>query len=520
MSSARSILLLALAPLAVAAWPFAAVAQTQPAAPAPDPASIQRQIDEIRAMKESMADQMGQLDARINALETELQATVPGITIPPPEVQQTVSAEPQPQIPGEAPILTTDTKTSPGSGAIVDAFDEIYDPNRGIVLAAGEWGELDVTLATYVRYLNQMGLDDSYTDSFGRTFDIDRRQEAQLQKVTFTFKGWLFDPKFRWLIFAWTANTSQGLGAQTVWAGNLTYKFNDALTVGGGIIALPTTRSTMYTYPHWLRVDNRTSADEYFRGSYTSGFWAEGEIVDRLYYRAVIANNLSTLGIDAGQLNDEFNTVSGALWWMPTTGEFGYAKGFGDFDWHEEVATLFGVSYTRSPEDAQSQPTEDNGFDNVQLRLSDGTNIFSPNAFAPGVQVDRATYQMASLNAGVKYRGWSFEGEYYARWIDDFEANGPLPVDDLFDHGFQLQTSFMPVRDTLQAYISASKIWGEFGNPGDVGVGLNWFPLHRRNLRLNGQLLYLNHSPVGGLAYPYAVGGNGWVLTTDAVLAF
>lgn len=514
---------LSLAPILALFLPVMAGAQTPTtSAPTPgqmDPASIQRQIDEIRAMKESMAAQMGQLDARIDALEGELQQTVPGITIPPPdaEVHQTASA--QPQIPGEAPILTTDTKRA-SNGAIVDAYDEIYDPNRGIVLAAGEWGELDMTLVTYARYLNQLGVDETYTDSFGRTFDIDRRQEAQLQKVTLTFKGWLFDPNFRWLVFGWTANTSQGLGAQTVWAGNLKYRVNDALILAGGVGAVPTTRSTLYTYPYWLRVDTRTIADDYFRGSYTSGFWLEGEIVDRVHYRAMIGNNLSTLGIDAGQLDDEFNTLSGAVWWMPTTGEFGFSNGFGDFDWHEDVATLFGVSFTRSPENAQSQPNDDEGFDNSQIRLSDGTNIFSPNAFGNGTQIDKATYQMAAAHAGVKYRGWSLEGEYYARWIDDFEANGPLPVDELFDHGFQMQASFMPIKDTLQAYVSASKIWGEYGDPGDVAVGLNWFPLKRRQVRLNTQGIYLNHSPVGGLSVPYPVGGNGWVFTTDAVLTF
>ncbi|WP_200939815.1 hypothetical protein [Brevundimonas sp. Root1279] len=520
-------LLAALAPLALAAWPVLATAQeqtpiqtqTDPAGAAPavsdtERQSIERQLEEIRAMKAQMAAQMGELDARVQALETELQATVPGITIPPQPVapQQQASA-------ADAPVSMLEPKTGP-AGRIVDAIDEIYDPNRGIVLAAGDWGELDMTVVTYARYLNQMGLEDSYTDSFGRTFAIDRRQEAQLQKVNISFKGWLFDPKFQWLLFAWTANTSQGLGAQTVVEGFLRYRFNDQIAVGGGLIALPTSRSLLYTYPHWLRVDARTIADDFFRGAYTSGFWVEGEIVDRLYYKAVIANNLSTLGVDAAELDDDFSTVSVATWWMPTTGEFGYANGFGDFDWHEEVATLFGASFTRSPETAQSQPGEDEGFDNSYIRLSDGTNIFAPNAFGNGVQVDAATYQMAAVHAGVKYRGWSLEAEYYARWIRDFEADGPLPVDELFDQGFQVQASFMPIRDTLQAYVSGSHIWGEFGDPSDIAFGLNWFPLHRRNLRLNTQALYLDDSPVGGLSVPYPVGGKGWVFTTDAVLSF
>ncbi len=40
-------------------------------------------------------------------------------------------------------------------------------------------------------------------------------------------------------------------------------------------------------------------ADEFFRGSYTSGLWAWGKITDTLKYRVMIGNNLSQLGVDA-----------------------------------------------------------------------------------------------------------------------------------------------------------------------------------------------------------------------------
>ena len=37
-------------------------------------------------------------------------------------------------------------------------------------------------------------------------------------------------------------------------------------------------RSTEGQFPYWLGVDNRLTADEFFRGSYTSGFWLKGEL--------------------------------------------------------------------------------------------------------------------------------------------------------------------------------------------------------------------------------------------------
>ena len=65
-----------------------------------------------------------------------------------------------------------------------------------------------------------------------------------------------------------------GLGAQVVFAGNLSYTFNDYFTLSAGIMSLPGTRSVEGNFPFWLGVDTRLIADEFFRPSYTSGVWA------------------------------------------------------------------------------------------------------------------------------------------------------------------------------------------------------------------------------------------------------
>jgi hypothetical protein len=454
---------------------------------------------------------MEQLDSRIGTLESELQAGAQGeapAAGTPSEMQATT----------EPIVLAANTTETPAvpSRPTEDVF---FEPGRGILLASGELGEINASLTTYVRYLNQLGLDDQFTDSFGRTFDVDLRQDIQINKINLTFKGWLFDPRFRWLIFGWTSNANQGLGAQVVLAGWLGYVFNEHLMVSAGIGGLPSTRSTQYTYPHWLRVDNRPMADEYFRGSYTSGIWAQGDIIDGLEYRVMLGNNLSTLGVDANQLDDELNTLSAGVWWMPTTHEFGFANGFGDFEYHEELATMFNLSFTTSREDAEGQPNV-NDFENTQIRLSDGTRIFQTDAFATGGQILSASYAMLDVGAGFKYRGWSLEGEYYWRWVDDFDTTGVIPVTELYDHGFQLQASTMAIRDRLQLYASGAMIFGEYGEPSDIALGLNLFPFRTRALRLNMQALYVNGSPVGYSSIPYQVGGDGWIFTTDFALGF
>ena len=95
----------------------------------------------------------------------------------------------------------------------------------------------------------------------------------------------------------------------------------------------------------------------------------------------MMGNNLSTLGVSAAQLDNRFNTVSSMLEWDPTTGEFG--AGFGDFENHQKLATRVAGHYTTSTETAQEQPGQDS-FENTQIRLSDGSVIFTPNLFGTG----------------------------------------------------------------------------------------------------------------------------------------
>jgi hypothetical protein len=388
--------------------------------------------------------------------------------------------------------------------------DGAYTPGSGFKLVSTDQGEVRFRVYSYVRYLNQLGLDATYTDAFGNTTSIDRRQDVQLNKVNIQFIGWLMDPKLRYAFYVWTNNTAQGQGAQVVVAGKLDYRFGDHLTLGGGVDALPGVRTTEGNFPYWLTVDNRAMADEFFRGSYTMGFWARGEIIDGLLYQAMVGNNLSQLGVDAGQLDDGFNTVSAALAWYPTTGEYGKRAQFGDFDDHEQVATRIAAHFTRSPENRQGQPSTD-AFENVQIRLSDGSAIFTPDLFGAGVQIDDATYHMTSVDAGVKYRGFALEGGYYWRWVNGFRGPGTatLPFDELTDNGFQLLASSMLRPRTVQLYAVWSKIFGEYGDPWEVRGGVNLYPWKNQVVRCNLEYIYTKKSPVGGLSLPYQVGGTG-----------
>src|SRR6185369_3774444 len=176
-------------------------------------------------------------------------------------------------------------------------------------------------------------------NGLGQEVKIDKRDDVELNKVKIEFRGWILDPKFQYVLYAWTNNAAMGQGAQVVLGGNIKYAFSDAFLLGGGILSLPTTRSTSGNFPYWLTVDHRTAADEFFRGSYATGFFAYGKPLPGFNYYMMLANNLSQLGVDAAQMDGEFTTFSTAFWWMPTTGEFGPRSGFGDYENHQDLAT-------------------------------------------------------------------------------------------------------------------------------------------------------------------------------------
>jgi len=405
------------------------------------------------------------------------------------------------------------------TGAQQSAKPLEHIPNAGFLLYNGEKGQIYFRLFSYVRYLNQRNINESYTDFNGVEHTIQQRQDIQLAKFFAPFSGWFLTPQFRYYLYVWSSNASQGDPAQVVGAGNLSYSFNRFFTVGGGITSLPTVRSTEGQFPYWLGVDDRLIADEFFRGSYTNGVWAKGDIGAKLKYNAMLATNLSILGVSASQIDNKMDTQSVALQWLPTTGEFGLYGTFGDFDYHEKLATRVAVHYSHSLEDKQSQPNT-NGIENSQIRLTDGSIVFTPNLFGDGVTVNNVDYNMTSVDAGIKKRGMSLEGEYYWRTLSNFSGVNTAGIPNINDTGYQLQSSAMAIKDVLQVYLSGSQIFGDYADPSEVRGGANWYFRKERGLRVNGEYIHVNHSPVGYTAYPMPVGATGNIFHINLEMNF
>jgi hypothetical protein len=252
-------------------------------------------------------------------------------------------------------------------------------------------------------------------------------------------------------------------------------------------------------------------ADEFFRPFFGSGVWAQGEPVPGLWYNVVTTTSSSSLGVKSSQLDRKW-TTGGSMWWMPTTKEFGPKGAYGDYEMHDKVATRFGFSTTRSPEQRFTSATLGTP-ENTTIRLADSVNVFDAGALARGVTVDTVDYRILAVDAGVKYKGIFVQTEIYNRWLDNFKADGVLPVGSIHDSGFYVQAAFFPVPKKVEVYGVTSQIFGDkdagFGDSSEYGVGMNYYPFNTRNHRFNVQLLDVNRSPVSS-AFGYYVGGlNG-----------
>jgi hypothetical protein len=386
-----------------------------------------------------------------------------------------------------------------------------FNPGNGFLVGRSSVGELGISAYALVRYVNQMPGEQTFTDHLGNERLVDGRNDIWPHRVMVFFKGWVGSPKLIYAITLWTVLDTN----QNAIFGNLGYQFSQKFSLYAGLNGNPGTRSLQGSHPFWLGHD-RVMADEFFRPFFNAGVWAQGQPVPGLWYNVMLGNTNSVLGVKSSQLDRKF-TYGGSMWWMPTTKEFGPKGAYGDWERHEKVATRFGVSTTWSPEQRFTSSTG-GGPENTTLRLADSLNVFDTGSLAPGVTVDMVDYQILSFDAGVKYKGFFLQTEIYNRWLDTFVADGPLPVASIHDTGFYVQAAFFPVPKKLELYAATSQIYGDksagFSNSSEYLVGTNVYPFDTRNIRLNFQLIDVNHSPVSS-AFGYYVGGlKGAVFST------
>lgn len=389
-----------------------------------------------------------------------------------------------------------------------------FRPGKGFKVGENKCGSLNISGYMLGRYLNQMSAGQTYRDHLGNKKEVVTRNDLEIHRVLVWMNGFLYSPKLIYSFMFWSLNSTQ----TSIIAGNLIYKLHPAFAIGVGIDGMPGTRSMNGEHPYFLGTD-RQLADEYFRPGFTTGISIRGALSPKILYRLMMGNNISQLGVTSAQLTRDFS-YGGTIWWMPTTGEFGEKGGFGDFEIHEKLATRFGMSAVTSKEDRATQ-IETGAPSNVQVRISDGNFLFEEGALAPGATVQKAQFDLMSLDAAMKYQGFFLFGEFYRRQLSNFKTlTGRVPSKAIIDTGMSLQTSYQFIPHTLEVYLAHSKIWGEFNNSSEIAVGANFYPHRTRHFRVNGVVMSVDRSSAGGSFGYYTAGQRGTILSLATDIFF
>jgi hypothetical protein len=462
-------------------------ARAQSTAAQPSTADVLKTIDQLVEQNRQLEKQNQDLINEISALRERLasgqaQPSSAQTSQPPPTQAQAAPSQNSSPNRDDKTFLPEASEGHPG------IFGE-FNPGRGFTVGKGEYGELNLSGYMAVRYLNQLPPDQSATDHLGRPYTVVPRNDFQFHRVMLFSQGWLFTPRFQYSTFVWTVQDTN----QVAVGGALYYNFGKLLTLGAGWNAYPGTMSLQGSHPYWTSYD-RVMADEFFRPFFSQGVFAQGKFFKNLEYRWMVGNNNSNLDTPASKL-DRTLSMGGALTWLPTTGEFGPRGAFGDYERHEKLATRFNIAFTYSPEERQSDVGS--AAANTTLRLADSLNVFDANAFGNGITVEKVNYKLFTSSAGMKYRGFWLQGEGYYRRLDNFVSVGQMPVKVVRDTGFYAQLAYMVKPKRIELYGATSYVFGDFGRrPKEFIVGGNYYPWDTRNLRLNLQLINVDHSPV------------------------
>jgi hypothetical protein len=258
--------------------------------------------------------------------------------------------------------------------------------------------------------------------------------------------------------------------------------------------------------------------EEFFRGGFSSSFFITGEPTPRLFYTAAVTNNLSQLGVKSENDTRDMG-VSASVWTMPTTGEFGPRGGLGDLEYHRQLATRFGFSMGHSRENRYAQLNQPPNA--TQIRLSDGVFPFETGALADTVTVQFLDYDEIAVDAGFKYKGFSFQSEAYVRKLSDFDATGPLPLSSITDRGIMAEAMHMIVPKKLGLYAATGYVWDDFKrHPWELAGGASFYPYGSRVWRLNLHVIRIEKSPTGSSFGFYTAGQSGTTLSlgTDILL--
>lgn len=350
-----------------------------------------------------------------------------------------------------------------------------------------------------------------WTDNAGVTRPVTSRNDFEIERGRLEFSGFFIDPNLQfYLNLDGDTDDNHVLIVHDFW---VNYEFSEAFNLHFGKAFVPGSRDWLNGSTRTRLVD-RSMATTFFRPDRSLGIWATGEPLTNLFYRVMLANGFNTTDLEPDDVDMQF-AYSGSMW--VHCGDFG--QGYSDLEWHRRPAAQLGHSFTfasSSGRDAAGAPLSEQNF----VRLSDGTRLTQVGALAPGVTVHHFDIYLYAVDAAFKYRGFSFNSEFFFRWLQSIRGNGPLPLTQMYDHGFYAESGYFLVPKRFEIIGRVSQVFGEFGDAQEYAGGFNWFLNGTHNLKITFDVTKLNQCPVSNSSPNLRAGDDGLLFRTQLQAAF
>ena len=352
-----------------------------------------------------------------------------------------------------------------------------------------------------------------WTDATGAVNPVNNINSFNINRFMITPQGYVANERIIWSLTLF-GTTDNGKNDSIVPLGVVGWKFNDNLSITAGSTFVAATREWIISN-RWMQGVDRSMANTFFRPSYSPGVEFNGDLLDKeLIFRAGVWNSIQ--GASSGVNRDGTSMAwAGNIWWEPL-GPFGL--GYSDMEHHRSPAWRLGCSgitaVTQAIDEAGQNPED------TIVRLSDGTPIAQAGALGPNTQVTQFDYQLATVDAGWKYRGLAVNFEYYFRLLNDFRGSGDFDRASTFDQGGQAYLAWCVVPRTYELYGRSSLVTGDYGTGQEYGGGFNWYLYGSRQSRFTIEALSINSSPAQNILYPYRAGYTGTAIQTQLCVIF
>lgn len=353
---------------------------------------------------------------------------------------------------------------------------------------------------------------DEWIDGTGRARPIQNRSEFELERARLAFSGYVLSPRLQYFInLDGDTDDNHRIVLHDMW---FNYEFNRYFNLHIGKAMVPGSRDWLNGSTRTRFVD-RSLTTTFFRPDRSVGIFTTGEPLDNWYYEVQVANGIATSDLEFGDVDKNFAYSMTTFW--DVFGNFG--KGFVDLEWHEDVGVQVGTSFTYAGvqgRDVAGLPRQEF----FALRLANGSRVVEEGLFAPDVTVSNLDFYLWAIDAGVKWKGFSANGELYYRWLDDLSGNGPIPVGTIYNYGFYYAMGYMLIPERFDFNVRTSQILGDFGYGAEYAGGFNYYVLGTHNVKLATDITRVVDSPTSNSGPNYRPGDNGWMWRLQMQVAF